>query len=267
MFIREGVQVGVDEFSIETGRMGKQADGTVIVKYGDSVVLVSVVADRTERDVPFLPLTVEYTERAYAAGRIPGNYFRREGRPATHEILTCRLIDRPIRPLFPENWHSETQIIAMALSTDGKSPPDVLAITGASAALAISDIPWNGPIAGIRVGRVDGKFIVFPTEEQQKDGDLNIVVACSSDALVMVEGACRFVSEKDLMGALAFAKEQSEPILELQNKIRNAVGKEKRQIPEKTQDAELVKKIRKMCLGKVKEAFGVREKQARHDAL
>ena len=267
MFVREGVHVGGQELSIETGKMAKQADGAVVVRYGDTVIMVTAVSDANARDLPFLPLTVEYTERAYAAGRIPGSYFRREGRPASHEVLTCRLIDRPIRPLFPDGWRCETQVIGMVLSTDRENPADVLAITGASAALMISNIPWAGPLVGMRVGRVDGKFIAYPTMEQQAAGDMNIIVACSTDALVMVEGTCRFVSESELVEALSFAQEEAKPILELQEKLRSALGKEKRiaVVPEK--DEALISRVTEVGLERVKNAIAVRDKIQRYAAL
>jgi polyribonucleotide nucleotidyltransferase len=267
MVIRETVTVGDKELTIETGRVAKQADGSVVLRYGDTMVLVSAVADRNIRDVPFLPLTVDYTEKMYAAGRIPGSFFRREGRPSTPEVLTCRIIDRPIRPLFPKGWRNETQVIAMVLSTDRQNPADVLALTGASAALTISDIPWAGPLAGVRVGRVDGKLIANPTEEQQKAGDMSIVVACSFDAVVMVEGACRFVSEQDIVDALLFAQEQTRPILELQEKIRAAVGKPKRPFEEKKVSDELVARVRELGLERLKQAIDIREKLTRYAAI
>jgi polyribonucleotide nucleotidyltransferase len=267
MQIRESVTIGGKELSIETGRMAKQADGAVVVRYGDTMVLVSAVADSDIRDVPFLPLTVDYTEKMYAAGRIPGSFFRREGRPAVHEVLTCRIIDRPIRPLFPKGWRNETQIIAIVLSTDKENSADVLALTGASAALTISDIPWAGPLAGIRVGRVDGELIANPTDSQQKAGDMNIVVAASFDALVMVEGGCKFVSEKEMVEALTFAQEQARPLLELQEKIRAAVGKAKRPKPEKALPEELVQKVESIGLERLKQAVAVRDKLARYAAI
>ncbi len=264
MLIRESVNIGGTELSIETGRMAKQADGAVIVRYGDTMVLVSAVADNNIRDTDFLPLTVDYTEKMYAAGRIPGSYFRREGRPSVPEVLVCRLIDRPIRPLFSKAWRNETQIIAMVIASDKENSADVLALTGASAALTISDIPWDGPLAGIRVGRVDGELIANPTHQQQKEGDINLVVACSRDALVMVEGGCKFVSEEDLADALAFAHEQAIPILDLQEKIRAAVGKAKRPAVKVEKDEALITKVSGMCMERLVTAVAVREKLERY---
>ncbi|PID38026.1 MAG: polyribonucleotide nucleotidyltransferase [Proteobacteria bacterium] len=267
MFVRESIEVGGTKLSIETGRMAKQADGAVVLTYGDTVVLVTAVSDKNPRDLPFLPLTVEYTERMYAAGRIPGSYFRREGRPSAQEILSCRLIDRPIRPLFPDGYRCETQIIAMVLSSDKENPADVLAMTGASAALHISDIAWAGPLAAVRVGRVDGELIANPTKAQQEAGDLNIVVAASFDALVMVEGTTQFVSEEDVVEALVFAQDQARPILELQEKLRAAVGKEKRTYEAPQLDEGLVARVGEMCHDRLVEAVAVREKHARYAAI
>src|SRR5213595_3736111 len=160
MYIKESVKIGDKELSIETGKMAKQADGSVVVRYGDTMVLVTAVANRSERaGVDFLPLTVEYSEKTAAAGKIPGGYFKREGRPTEKEILTCRLIDRPSRPLFPKLWYNEVQVQSILFSADGENDPDILSIIGASAALIVSDIPWAGPISAVRVGRINGQFV------------------------------------------------------------------------------------------------------------
>jgi ribonuclease PH len=180
------------EFSLETGKVAKQAGGSVMVRMGDTMVLVTAVGDTNMREgIDFLPLTVDYQERAYAAGRIPGNFFRREmGRPGEHETLTSRLIDRPVRPLLHKGWSFETQIIATVYSTDKMNDPDMLAMTGASAAVCISDIPFDGPFAGVRVGRVNGELIINPTATQREESDLELIVAGSRDAVTMVEGGC-----------------------------------------------------------------------------
>ena len=267
MLVRESVKIGGKTLSIETGRMAKQADGAVVVRLEDTMVLVTAVSDSDVRDVPFLPLTVDYTEKMYAGGRIPGSYFRREGRPTSHEVLTCRIIDRPIRPLFPKNWRNESQVIAQVISHDKINPSDILALTGASAALHISNIPWAGPLAGVRVGRVDGELIAFPDETEMIASDLTITVACSHEALVMVEGECKFVSEKDLVDALMFAQEVARPILDLQEKLRAAVGKDKRPKPVHKVDEELVNRLIEMGQDRLVEAVAVREKLARYDAI
>src|SRR5262249_35276804 len=195
-YVREGVLVGGRELTIETGRMAKQAGGSAVVRYGDTMVLVAATASSRPREgVDFLPLTCDYLEKTSAAGKIPGGYFKREGRPTEMEILTSRLIDRPCRPLFPKGWRFDTQIIALVLSVDRENPSDMLALTGASAALVLSDMTWAGPIAGVRVGRIHGELVVNPTFAQQEESELNIVVASSREAIVMVEGAAKQVSE------------------------------------------------------------------------
>ena len=191
---------------IETGKLAKQADGSVIVRFGDSVVLVTACRAANPREgIDFLPLTVDYREYTYASGRIPGGFFKREGKPAEKEVLTSRLIDRPIRPLFPAGWRYETQIIALVLSADTENDTDVLAITGASAALALSDIPFEKTIAGVRVGLVDGQYVINPTFEQRKQSKLDLIVAGSKDGLVMVEAGAKEVTEEQVVEALEAA--------------------------------------------------------------
>src|SRR5947209_1344017 len=242
MYIKESVNIGGKELSIESGKMAKQADGAVVVRYGDTMVLVTAVANKSAREgVDFLPLTVEYSEKTAAAGKIPGGYFKREGRPTEKEILTCRLIDRPSRPLFPKNWRNESQIIGTVLSYDKENPSDVLAMTGAATALHISDIPWAGPFAAVRVARAGAaeghKFIVNPTFAESEKSDLDLVVAATRDAIVMVEGGAAQVSEDVMIEALLFAHQACQPILDLQEKLRAAVGKPKREfvVPQKDQ--------------------------------
>src|SRR5262245_15979753 len=190
----------------ETGKLAKQAHGSVIVRYGDSVVLVTACRAANAREgIDFLPLTVDYREYTYASGRIPGGFFKREGKPAEKEVLTSRVIDRPIRPLFPSGWRHETQIIALVLSADSENDTDVLAITGASAALALSEIPFEKTIAGVRVGLVNDQYVVNPTFEQRKQSKLDLVVAGSKDGLVMVEAGAKQVSEQQVVEALETA--------------------------------------------------------------
>src|SRR3954447_16909817 len=212
----------------ETGKLAKQADGSVIVRYGDSVVLVTACRAASPREgIDFLPLTVDYREYTYAPGRIPGGFFKREGKPAEKEVLTCRVIDRPIRPLFPAGWRYETQIIALVLSADTENDTDVLAITGASAALALSGIPFEKTIAGVRVGLVDGKYVVNPTFEQRKQGKLDIVVAGSKDGLVMVEAGAKQVSEEEVVGGLNAAHNAIKQIVSVIDDLAKAAGKPK----------------------------------------
>ena len=193
-YLKESIKLGDKEFTVETGKVAKQADGAVVVSYGETMVLVTAVSAHALRDVDFFPLTVEYRESTYSAGRIPGNYFRREGRPSEKETLTCRLIDRPVRPLFPEGYRHETQIICTVISADSDNDPDVYAITGASCAMYLSDIPFTTPIAGVRVGLIEGKYIINPTYDQRRESELNLVVAGTEEAIVMVECEAKYVA-------------------------------------------------------------------------
>src|SRR5215204_1611874 len=196
-YLKESIKFGNKELIVETGKVAKQADGSVVIQYGDTMLLVAAVSARTAREgLDFFPLTVEYRENSFAAGRIPGNYFRREGRPSEKEVLTCRMIDRPVRPLFADGYRFETQIVASVLSSDAENDPDVIAITGASCALYLSDIPFENPIAGIRIGLIDGKYIVNPTFDQRRDSELNLIVAGTEEAICMVEAEAREVDEK-----------------------------------------------------------------------
>lgn len=229
MFMRESFQLNGKELSFETGRMAKQADGSVVIRYGDSMVLVTAVGDNNPKNLGFLPLTVDYREKTYAAGKIPGSFFRREGRPQEFETLTSRIIDRPCRPLFPDGYEFETQIIATVLSADCENMTDVLALTGASAALSISSIPWAGPVAGVRVGRINGEFIANPTVDEIEKSDLNIVMAASREAIVMVEGQAKEVDEEIMIDGLLFGHEAVQPMLDIQDRMRAALGKEKRE--------------------------------------
>jgi polyribonucleotide nucleotidyltransferase len=266
-YVREGVMVGGKELTIETGRMAKQAGGSVVVRYGDTMVLVAATASARPRDLDFLPLTCEYQEKTSSAGKIPGGYFKREGRPTEVEILTSRLIDRPCRPLFPKGWRFDTQIIATVLSADRENPSDVLALTGASAACMISDLQWDGPIAGIRVARIGGEFVVNPTFAQQNDSELNFVVACSRDAIVMVEGSAKESPENVVIDALLFAHREAQAIIDLQEKIRAAVGKPKRAFTPPSKDEALYAKVYEVGTEPLRTAFAVRIKQDRGAAI
>ncbi len=268
MFVREGVNFGGKELSIETGRMAKQADGSVVVRYGDTMVLVTAVASSSVRPgVDFMPLTVDYLEKTSAAGRIPGGYFKREGRMTEVEVLTSRLIDRPSRPLFPKGWRFDTQVIAMVVSTDRENASDVLAMTGASAALHLSDIPWAGPYAGVRVGRVGGKLVVNPTFGERAMSDLDLVVACSRDAIVMVEGSAGEVGEDVIVDALMFAHKEVQPLIDLQEKLKAAVGKTKREFVPPAKDPVIAAKVAELANQKIEAAMAIRDKQQRYTAL
>ena len=254
MIVKKEVEIGGKIFSIETGRYARQANGAVMVRYGDTMVLVSAVAStEVKENQDFFPLQVEYREKTSAAGKFPGGFIKREGRPTEKEILSSRLIDRPIRPLFPENFMNETQVIAFVLSYDGQNDADVLSAIGASAALTISDIPFDGPIAEVRVGRINGQLIVNPTHAEIEQSDLELIVAGTSDSIIMVEGESKEVSEGDLLSALRFAQTEIKKLVQLQIELRNEAGKSKWEIKEKEFDRELKKEVLEIAGGKFKE--------------
>lgn len=253
---------------LETGRMAKQADGAVVATYGDNVVLATAVASQTIKPgTNFLPLTVDYQERAYAAGKIPGGYFKREGRPSEKEVLTSRLIDRPIRPLFPEGYYYETQLIASVLSADKTGTTDVVAITAASAALALSSIPFEHPVAGIKIGRVNGQFVVNPDLEALESGELNLVVAGTADAVMMVEAGANQLSEAVMIEAIELAHAEIKKILGAVDELRRKAGKPKRQVEVEQVDPALVEQVRRIVVGPMREAILIPDKQARQDKL
>src|SRR5581483_5996707 len=222
---------GGKRLDFETGRLAKQAHGSVVVRMGDNVVLATAVANPEPREgIDFFPLTVDYREYTYAGGRIPGGFIKREGRPSEREILTSRMIDRPIRPLFAEGFRNETQVIAFVLSADTSNDPDVAAINGASAALTISDIPFQGPIGAVRVGLVDGQFIANPTYSEIRDGLLNLMVVGSAEAIVMIEAGAKEVSEDTVVDAIEFAHAEIKKICAAINQLREKAGKPKRQV-------------------------------------
>ena len=223
--------VGDKEIIIESGKLAKQADGSVTVQLGDTVILVAAVAATKAKDgQDFFPLTVDYREKAAAAGKFPGGYFKREGRPTEKEILTCRLTDRPIRPLFPKGWYNEVQVQTVLLSADGENDSDILSIVGASASLMVSDIPWAGPLGAVRVGRINGKFIANPTHAEQADSDLDLVYVGNEKDIVMYEGAAKEISEADFNAALKYAQEVIQPQIVAQKELAAKVGKKKREI-------------------------------------
>jgi polyribonucleotide nucleotidyltransferase len=253
---------------IKTGKVAKQASGAVMVQYGETIVLVTVVSATESTGGDFLPLTVEYMEKIYAAGRIPGNYFRREiGRGSEKETLTSRLIDRPIRPLFPKGYHFETQVIATVLSMDQENDPDTLAMIGASAALSLSDIPFEGPIASVRVGRIDGQLIVNPPLQQFDACDINIIVAGSATGVVMVEGGGNIVSESDMLEAIFFGHHAMQPVIEIQKKLQELCGKPKRAFTAPEKDAALVDKVDILAHHRIQDALRIPEKVARYAAI
>jgi polyribonucleotide nucleotidyltransferase len=253
---------------VETGRMAKQAGGAALVQLGESVVLVTATAQTSAREgIDFFPLTCDYQEKTFAAGKIPGGFFKREGRPSEKEILTSRLIDRPLRPLFPKGFHCETQVVATVLSHDKENDPDVLSLLGASTALVLSDVPWNGPIAAVRIGRIGGQFVINPTNSQLATSDMNVIVAGSRDAIVMVEGGARMVPEATLLEALLTAHESLQPLIALQESLRGLVGKAKRTVTPPTVDPELARRVREAALPNLRAALGRSGKHERYAAL
>jgi len=256
------------EISLETGRMAKQASGSVLIQSGGTIVLVTAVSQKLEIDRGFFPLTVNYQEMSYAAGRIPGSYFRREiGRPSERETLVSRLIDRPIRPMFQKGFRDEVQIIATVLSADNNINPDVLAITGASAALHLSPMPFAGPIAGARVGYVDGKFVLFPTYRQmERESSLNLIFAATRSAIIMVEGGADFVSEDLVVEALEWGHKEIMPLFDLQDQLREKAGKPKIEVVTPKPDEALVAYAEEIATPGLKQAFTITEKMARREA-
>ena len=218
-------QVGDKQIIIETGKLAKQADGAVTVQLGETIIVVAAVAATKAKDgQDFFPLTVDYREKAAAAGKFPGGYFKREGRPTEKEILTCRLTDRPIRPLFPKGWYNEVQVQTVLLSADGENDPDILSIIGASAALMVSDIPWSGPLGAVRVGRINGKFIANPNHNERAESDLDLVYVGNETDVVMFEGAAKEITEADFTAALKFGQECCQPLIAAQKELAAKAG-------------------------------------------
>ena len=262
------IEVGGRRLGLETGEMAKQASGAVLVSYGDTVVLVTAVGDVKVREgIDFLPLSVDYMEKGFAVGRIPGGFFRREiGRPSERETLISRLIDRPIRPLFPKGYRNEIQVIATVLSADPDNDPDTIAIVGASAALEISDVPFQGPIAAVRVGRINEELVINPTTAALENSDFNIVVASNRKGIVMVEGNANFVSEDDLLEALFFAYEAIQPILDMQETLKSKCGKSKKSFEAPQKDESLMSRIVELAEERIKQANTIAVKEERYEA-
>src|SRR4029453_14105356 len=253
--------------SIETGRVARQAGGAVLVQLGETVVLVTATASHAPREgIDFFPLTCDYVEKTFAAGKIPGGFFKREGRQAEKEILTSRLIARPTRPLFPKGFRCETQVIATVLSHDRENDPDMISIVGASAALSLSDIPWSGPIAAVRVGRIGGSLVINPTTTQLEDSARNPTAAGSRDAIVMVEGGARMLPEPQLLEALFAAHDAAQPLIDMQEELVRQAGKPKRQVETPARDAALEAAVQEHALPKLREALAKPVKQERYAA-
>ncbi|MFQ5769091.1 MAG: polyribonucleotide nucleotidyltransferase, partial [bacterium] len=260
----EELELDGKKYSIETGKLAKQADGAVLLRLGDTMVLVTAVgATEPSDNLDFFPLTVDYREKAYSAGKIPGGFFKREGRPNENEILGSRLIDRSVRPLFAKGYKNEVQILISVLSADKENDPDVLGITGASTALLLSDIPFTEPIAGVRVGRINGNFILNPAFRELQNSDLELVIAASKDSIVMVEGEANEVSESDMLKALQFGHEKIQILLQMQNNLVAKAGKEKRAFVPPELPVELEQKVVESVSPQLKEIFGIADKKDR----
>lgn len=263
-YLKESIKLGDKELTVETGRVAKQADGSVVISYGDTILLVAAVSASTPREgIDFFPLTVEYRESQFAAGRIPGNYFRREGRPNEKEVLTCRLIDRPCRPLFAEGYRNETQVIASVISADTENNPDVIAITGASCALFLSDIPFMNPIAGVRVGLVDGRYIINPTYDEVRESRLNLIVAGTEEAIVMVEAGAAEVSEEIMIEALMLAHKEINRLCRWQNELYKALEIQKREVVPPSLNEEMLEAIKRDYSERMREALDTTNREKR----
>ncbi|MGZ3775449.1 MAG: polyribonucleotide nucleotidyltransferase [Pseudobdellovibrionaceae bacterium] len=259
--------VGGKQITIETGRLAKQADGSVLVSCGNNMVLVTAVSSKKASELDFFPLTVEYMEKFYATGKIPGGYFKREGKPTNDAVLIARLIDRPIRPVFPEGYRNETQVVATVLSADGAFPLEILSSLGASAALHISDIPFNGPTAAIQVARIDGQFIANPTPQQMEKSDIDLIVAGTRNGLLMVEGETKFISEADVLAALKFGHQSMMPLLNAQDELREKNGSNaKRAFTPPAIDADFRNQAETFLKPKIAAALSIKSKHERYAA-
>ncbi|MEP6786810.1 MAG: polyribonucleotide nucleotidyltransferase [Acidobacteriota bacterium] len=255
-YLNESIKLGTQDLIVETGKVAKQADGSVVIRYGDTMLLVAAVSARTAKEgLDFFPLTVEYRENSFAAGRIPGNYFRREGRPSEKEILTCRMIDRPVRPLFADGYRFETQIVASVISSDAENDPDVIAITGASCALYLSDIPFNNPIGGVRVGLIDGKYVINPTFDERRESELDLIVAGTEEAICMVECEAQEVNETIMVEALMLAHREIKRLCLWQKELGKALNITKREFSVPELDAHIVADVEKTWSDKLRTAL------------
>jgi polyribonucleotide nucleotidyltransferase len=262
------VDFGGRTLSVEAGKVAKQANGSVLVRYGDTVVLVTAVTSEKKREgIDFLPLTVNYLEMTYAAGRIPGGFFKREGRPSDRETLISRFIDRPLRPLFPKGFQNDSQVIATVLSADPDNDPAILGMIGASAALSLSDIPFGGPIAGAKVGRIDGEYVLNPTLEELDLSDIDLFVAGSEDAIIMVEGSAKEVREEEILQAILFGHQSLRPVIDLQKRLQSECGLEKTKTELQKPDESIYEKLEPISQEGLREAFLITEKTRRKKRL
>jgi polyribonucleotide nucleotidyltransferase len=267
MEIKVQMDLGGRPFILETGRLAKQANAAVTVRYGDTVVLSTVTASNEPKDLDFFPLTVNYEEKLYAVGKIPGGFIKREGRPSEKAILASRLTDRPIRPLFPEGFRNDIQIVSMVMSVDQECSPEIAAMIGTSAALSISDVPFNGPIGGVIVGRVDGKFVVNPTMEQAEKSDIHLVVAGTKDAIMMVEAGADEVPEEVMLEAIMFGHDEIKKIVAVIEEFVQKAGKPKMEVKLHSVGAEVSNAVREFAQARLVEAIKIPEKHARQDAI
>jgi polyribonucleotide nucleotidyltransferase len=263
----EELRIGEETLIFETGKLARQANGAVLVRYGGTAVLTTACASKRETSLDYLPLTINYTEKYYAAGKIPGGFFKREGRPSDKEILVSRLIDRPLRPLFPKSFRNEIQVIPTTMSTDQIHPPDILAMNGASLALGISDIPLQKLVGAVRVGLVDGRYMVNPTFTQKDQGSLDLIIAGTEEAIVMVEGSAREVSEEELLEGMSFAEEHIHRIIEAQKRLVSRVGRPKMAVPQEPPDEGLKQKVRDLITPLYRKACFVPGKLERQKAM
>ena len=254
------------KISMETGRVAKQAHGAIWIRSGETILLVTAVSDR-QRDVDFVPLTVDYQEMAYAAGKIPGGFLKREGKLGDHETLISRLIDRPMRPLFPKGYNYEVQVIATVMSAEMECQPDILALNAASAALMVSDIPFDGPVGAVRVGRVDGEWVINPGEKEIAAGDVNLIVAGTREAVVMVEGGAGIVPEDEVIAGIFFGHEKLQVMIDMQEELVKVAGRPNRDFTPKTASDELKERVDRMCRARMDEAFRIADKMDRHGRI
>jgi polyribonucleotide nucleotidyltransferase len=264
MIVRESVMLGGTPLTFEVGRLAKQAETSVLLTYRETQILVTLCFAPPRPGMDFFPLTCDYIEKTYAAGKIPGGFFKREARQRDAEILACRIMDRPVRPLFPDGFKMDTQLIATVMGADPETRGDVLALTGASACIHLSSLPWDGPVVGVRVGRVEGELIINPTNTQLESSDIDIIVACSRDAIVMVEGGGQEVSERELADALEFAHKSAQPVLDLIEQLRAAVGKAKMAFTPPALDDKIKARIAELVDGPILDASLIRDKHARY---
>ena len=268
MIYKKELMLGGKKLSIETGKLAKLANGAVVVRYEDTMILATAVASKKPlENIDFFPLTIEYREKAYAAGKIPGGYFKREGKPSDNEVLSARLIDRPIRPLFPENFRNEIQIFVFVLSSDKENDPDVLGLIGASAALSISDIPFSGPIAAVRIGKIGGDFIINPTYLELERSDIDLVIAGTEESIVMVEGESREINENEMIQALELGHNQIKEIIKIQKELKADCGKPKMTIEIPAPDESLMNQVHELAASRLEQIVNIQEKTERSQAL